>query len=63
MVLHQVASEGRKMSWVGRRWGGISAIVRSRTPITRLLDNFRSRLPVWVAVQQPMSRTPNRMPG
>jgi hypothetical protein len=27
-----------------------------------LRDNFRSQLPAWVAVQQPMSRTPNRNP-
>jgi PIN domain nuclease of toxin-antitoxin system len=28
-----------------------------------LRDNFRSQLPVWVAVQQPMSLTPNRNPA
>src|ERR1039457_5662351 len=27
-----------------------------------LLDNCRSRLPVWVAVQPPIGRTPDRMP-
>jgi hypothetical protein len=64
MVLHQVASEGRKMSFG-------SAIAREEFqrlpaadfPESRLLNNFRSQLPVWVAVQQRMSRTPNRMPG